>query len=959
MSIFDRLSERVGDFIEEVMLPEEIHALHQQARRAMERGDYEAALQNLGEAEHRRPQTERTRRMRGVCHFYLQNFEKAAELLHQALAIREEAASHFYLGLCEEELQHLNEAKDHFQRALQLDDDPPFAFDLYFGLGRVHLALSRPDRATRELRRALRVWPGQREASLRLAEALWRRDRHDEAAQVLDRDLSDSTEIEVLLLRGRLEASRGHHEDAVTAYEALLEKDPDHLDGLVEAARSYLALHRPGPADQLLLRALGEDGAGGAAIYALIGEANERVKNDARARQSYEAALKRDPDHRRARLGAARVALAQEDIEEAAHHFQHLLTNSADEFRAEALLGLGRCRLRLDDPAGARHLLEQADQLHTERPPELLHGLGAVALASRDPAEALVAFQSALSAEPDTELRALIDDDIHRALQALRPSWRRPDNFESTADLVVALEDLREELRADATLERFLPRVHELMTTLNSPLSLAVLGEFNAGKSTLINAILAEEVVPMGVLPTTAHPCIMGFGPRKGVRIVYADGRRRDADFATARTLMKQEAAEISRLDYTYPHPELRSINYWDTPGFNALDERHEDLARQALHDAEAILWLLDSNQALKESEFALLESIPEAPLRVLLVINKIDRLGEPGERDDAVAEILEYLDENVGDQVLSIHAISALEALQARVDEAAAPEEFEALQQFLDEQFVQRSWEIKIVEVSRALDELLDDIAILRTEQMSIFDELIEQARELGRWLEEAALEPTHRAGERSLELADRFDFVLLGIEREIDAALRRRGRILKKLVLHEDDRAFVLELLKERLDGVIDGCRRDILVEVDRLEAELARRLSPLLGALPVTQARPLRRRLEGFLDETRTLKTVLQERVFGQWRAEGQGRLATGADQAIDEIIALGEEADAEARRALLRALIPAADDRFAASLAAWYGEFFLAAQRFCARVQRDLVTLRLEVDHRFDFSTTTTH
>lgn len=952
MNLFDRLADRVGDFLDEVMLPEEIRFLHERARTSIRRGDYRAALRLLGEAEHRRPGVERTRHLRALCHFYLGNIDRSIELFDEALSLREEASSHFYLGLCHEQREHFADAQIHFQRALELDPNAPFLYDLHFGLGRAFLALNRPDKATRELRRALRVWPHQRDATVVLAEALRRRDRLDEARELLhEAHRRGPPDRDTLLSLGRIEAADQHHAAAAEAFHQILEQHPDDDDALLGSARSLLAIGEPAKANQHLLRALdsASDDAHTADIYALIGETNERIHNLDRAAKSYDAALQRAPDHRDALLGSARTHLAMGDHEQAAQHFARLLQDPHGPTRAQSLLGMGRCRLAEGDLAGARHLLEQAEQLHRDPPAELLHALGQISLADNDPAEALVAFQTArhAPAPPDSSFLDRLQADTDTALLAIRPDLSIPDAFDSTSDLVTTLTDLRDTLANEPRLESFLPRVHDLLHTLDQPLAVAVLGEFNAGKSTLVNAILGEDVVPTGVLPTTAHPLIMGYGPRKGARIVYEDGRQKDVDFATARTLMRDEAQEILRLLYTYPHPELRSLNFWDTPGFNALDTRHECLAAEALEDAEAILWMLDANQALKDSEFDRLLSIPDSSLRVILVVNKIDRFGDPEERREPLQEVLEYLHDHTDDDVLDIVAISALEARQ----DPDSPG-FQKLLSLLDEQLVQRSWQIKISEVSRALHTLLDDIDHARHTEIDRFQELLHTADSLRELVADAAGDPDDRAATLANELSDRLDFVTLGIEREVSDALRRRGRLLRRLVLEPDDRDFTVELFRERLHHVLQRSRHGLLQEIADFEAQLTASLSPLLSSLHVTDARALRRRVEGYFDETRALKTLLDERVFGQWQARADGQISAGADSVLDRIVALGSEAKPTDRRALLDELIPSIDDRFRASLAEWYGEFFLAARRFCDRLHRDLSTLELDIRYRLD-------
>src|SRR5690606_32744751 len=60
---------------------------------------------------------------------------------------------------------------------------------------------------------------------------------------------------------------------------------------------------------------------------------------------------------------------------------------------------------------------------------------------------------------------------------------------------------------------------------LARPLAIAIMGEFSAGKSTFVNALLGEEVAPMGVLPTTTTINVFRRGPTGGARVHYRDGR--------------------------------------------------------------------------------------------------------------------------------------------------------------------------------------------------------------------------------------------------------------------------------------------------------------------------------------------------------------------------------------------------------------------------------------------------
>ncbi len=229
------------------------------------------------------------------------------------------------------------------------------------------------------------------------------------------------------------------------------------------------------------------------------------------------------------------------------------------------------------------------------------------------------------------------------------------------------LDAMLEELAVLARNSRVLaPLESELRTRrreLDDPLRVGILGEFSAGKSTFLNALVGATVSPMGVLPTTAYVHWLRFGD-PGARIVDARGGAVLATIDEAPRVVEKMREQDERVDYvevTMPVPRLARVELIDTPGFNAGDADHEAAVRRAFDIADVAIWLFDARQAGKLSETGPLEEARAANLPVLGVLNKIDQVREADR-----PRLLTLLRESFKDLAPLAVTLSAREALAA-----------------------------------------------------------------------------------------------------------------------------------------------------------------------------------------------------------------------------------------------------------------------------------------------------
>jgi GTPase SAR1 family protein len=179
--------------------------------------------------------------------------------------------------------------------------------------------------------------------------------------------------------------------------------------------------------------------------------------------------------------------------------------------------------------------------------------------------------------------------------------------------------------------------------------SLVVLGEFNHGKSTFVNALLGQSVLPTGITPTTAILTHVSYGAVPDAAVVLQSGERRAidparlADWATVEGLQraasgpddpdkpdKVGALDVHHLDLHLPVPLLQDqLTIVDTPGVNDINEQRADITYGYIPRADAALFLLDATQILTSSERQFLEEriLRSSRDRLIFVVAKADLL--------------------------------------------------------------------------------------------------------------------------------------------------------------------------------------------------------------------------------------------------------------------------------------------------------------------------------------------
>ena len=211
---------------------------------------------------------------------------------------------------------------------------------------------------------------------------------------------------------------------------------------------------------------------------------------------------------------------------------------------------------------------------------------------------------------------------------------------------------------------------------------LAVLGQFKRGKSTLLNAFLGQKLLPTSVVPLTAIPTFLEYGPDVRIRVRYQDekpvkeftGKSIEEAITILQGFVTEEGNPKNRLgvmqvEILHPAPILEhGVVLIDTPGIGSTFTHNTESTLNFLPQCDAALFVVSADPPLTEVEAEFLKAVKSRVGRLFFIFNKVDYLNEQ-ERDAALAFFKKMLDEKIGaDEEYPIFCVSARRGLDAKL---------------------------------------------------------------------------------------------------------------------------------------------------------------------------------------------------------------------------------------------------------------------------------------------------
>jgi len=272
------------------------------------------------------------------------------------------------------------------------------------------------------------------------------------------------------------------------------------------------------------------------------------------------------------------------------------------------------------------------------------------------------------------ELRSLVSGMERYLKQELTTDLEeRLRRLEETGYDVELLRFLEQIVTRDGLVE-FRPRIHTLASRLeDDSFEVALFGRVSSGKSSLLNALLGINVLPVGINPITAVPTKLRYGNVLKAAVAYGDGRAAAVTLEELSNLVTEQGnpgnlKNVVRAIVEVPSPRLKEgIVLVDTPGLGSLAKRGAADTLAYLPSCDLALLLVDAGATLSEEDIGTLRLLYEAGIPALVLLSKADLFAE-GDLHRSVSYIQEHIKRDLGLDA-DIHAVSALSQYSVMLD--------------------------------------------------------------------------------------------------------------------------------------------------------------------------------------------------------------------------------------------------------------------------------------------------
>lgn len=384
----------------------------------------------------------------------------------------------------------------------------------------------------------------------------------------------------------------------------------------------------------------------------------------------------------------------------------------------------------------------------------------------------------------------------------------------------------------------------------DDPFTLTVIGDFKRGKSTFINALLGEEVATTDVTTETVTLNRISYGATENVAVLAGSKRIMLSDDELKRDrleeVLRQSDEAITTLELKRPNELLKNLTIIDTPGMNDALQDFEELARKAIMDADAVVYIYNVHYPLSLSE--------QMFLRAAVIPQKYTKLYIVGNYSDTLNTVYNYerAHEFLEERVLALfpdaeaYMLSSFDELCRKLNEKSTDESerserpCEALSPILEKQFAElRASICKLVEDKKEF--VTSDRTLRLAKEMirslNVELDMIENGLNMSQSDAQSMLENVQKEKEESIEKQEKLRVevkeLILSMKEETTAWMmdfldrmegelpKLRGESTETLLKYYE--FYCIDLIQNALDTCVDYHREILYDKFEKISLEM----------------------------------------------------------------------------------------------------------------------------------------
>jgi GTP-binding protein EngB required for normal cell division len=241
----------------------------------------------------------------------------------------------------------------------------------------------------------------------------------------------------------------------------------------------------------------------------------------------------------------------------------------------------------------------------------------------------------------------------------------RLERLEQTGDEIPVLKKL-ESIISEHGLVEFRSTLSMILDRLeDNSFEIAIFGRVSSGKSSLLNAMLGMDVLPVGVTPITAVPTRLLYGETPVVHVWFANRTPEQFDIAhlpefVAEQLNRGNEKHVTRIVVQLPSPRLREgIAFVDTPGLGSLATRGAAETLAYLPRCDLGVVLIDAGSTLTPDDLQTIQILYDAAIPAMVLLSKADLLTLE-DRSRVIGYVKDHIKEELNLD-LAVRAVSVM----------------------------------------------------------------------------------------------------------------------------------------------------------------------------------------------------------------------------------------------------------------------------------------------------------